>query len=87
MKLKAWMSRRVGLGLLGVLLLGALAVVVMRSGVDAAARSSRHAAGVLRHLRMSTHMRNQQLAICVLAHQAAGTLTKRGSIPCRRPQT
>ena len=32
MKLNALMSRRVGLGLLGVLLLGALAFVVMRSG-------------------------------------------------------
>jgi len=32
MKLKSLMSRRVGLGLLGVLLLGALAFVVMRSG-------------------------------------------------------
>jgi len=32
MKLNSLMSRRVGLGLLGVLLLGALAFVVMRSG-------------------------------------------------------
>ena len=32
MKLKSLLSRRVGLGLLGLLLLGALAFVVMRSG-------------------------------------------------------
>lgn len=39
MKPESLMSRRVGLGLLGVLLLGAMAVTVMRSGVDAAARA------------------------------------------------